>query len=128
MDGVVKVDGDKVTLTIGDSTYVMPDNKAKALKDGGYDGKTVVFGVRPDDMDDYPEFVEKHKDYVIKAVCSGYELLGSEVLLYYTANGITMTAKVDSSTPCRYGDDVTIAFDIDKGHLFDKETEQIISH
>ena len=79
-------------------------------------------------MDDYPEFVEKHKDYVIKAVCSGYELLGSEVLLYYTANGITMTAKVDSSTPCRYGDDVTIAFDIDKGHLFDKETEQIISH
>ena len=128
MDCVCKVEGDKVTLTNGDTTYVMPANKAKALKDGGYDGKTVVFGIRPDDMDDEPEYLQKHADYKIKAKCTGYELLGSEVLLYYTANGVTMTAKVDSSTPCRYGDDVTVAFDIDKGHIFDKETEQIISH
>ena len=125
MDCVCKIEGDKVTLTNGDATYVMPANKAKALKDGGYDGKTVVFGIRPDDMDDYPE---KHAGYTIKAKCTGYELLGSEVLLYYTTNGVTMTAKVDSTTPCRYGDDVTVAFDIDKGHIFDKETEQIISH
>ena len=128
MDCVCKVEGDKVTLTNGDTTYVMPANKAKALKDGGYDGKTVVFGIRPDDMDDEPEYLQKHADYIIKAKCTGYELLGSEVLLYYTANGVTMTAKVDSNTPCRYGDDVTVAFDIDKGHIFDKETEQIISH
>ena len=128
MDCVCKVEGDKVTLTNGDTTYVMPANKAKALKDGGYDGKTVVFGIRPDDMDDEPEYLQKHADYIIKAKCTGYELLGSEVLLYYTANGVTMSAKVDSSTPCRYGDDVTVAFEIDKGHIFDKETEQIISH
>ncbi len=128
IDCVCKVNGDKVTLTCGDATYLMPANKAKALKDGGYDGKTVVFGIRPDDMDDYPEFVGKHKDYLIKAQCTGYELLGSEVLLYYTAFGLTMTAKVDASTPCRYGDDVEIAFDIDKGHVFDKETEQVICH
>ena len=128
MDCVCKIEGDKVTLTNGDATYVMPANKAKALKDGGYDGKTVVFGIRPDDMDDYPEYIEKHAGYTIKAKCTGYELLGSEVLLYYTTNGVTMTAKVDSTTPCRYGDDVTVAFDIDKGHIFDKETEQIISH
>ena len=128
LDCVCKVEGDKVTLTNGDAVYVMPEEKAKALKDGGYDGKTVVFGIRPDDIDDLPEFVEKHADYKIKATCSGYELLGSEVLLYYTVNGNTMTAKVDSSTPCRYGDDVTLAFDIAKGHIFDKETEQIISH
>ena len=79
-------------------------------------------------MDDFPEFIEKNKDYIIDAQCTGYELLGSEVLLYYTAFGLTMTAKVDSSTPCRYGDDVRIAFDIRRAHLFDKETEQVISH
>ncbi len=128
MDGVVKVSGDKVTLTANGVEYVMPENKAKALKDGGYDGKTVVFGIRPDDMDDYPEFVAKHKDYQIAAEVTGYELLGSEVLLYYTTNGLTMTAKVDASTPARYGDHVNIAFDIEKGHLFDKETELAISH
>ena len=128
IDCVCKVEGDKVTLSNGGTSFVMPENKAKALKAGGYDGKTVVFGIRPDDMDDYPEYIEKHAGYTIKAKCTGYELLGSEVLLYYTYNGVTMTAKVDSGTPCRYGDDVTVAFDINKGHVFDKETEQVISH
>lgn len=79
-------------------------------------------------MDDYPEFVEKHSGYQIKAEVTGYELLGSEVLLYYTSGGNTMTAKVDSSTPARYGDPISIAFDIDRAHVFDKETEQVISH
>ena len=128
IDCMCKIDGEKVILESPVGTWVMPENKAKALKDGGYDGKTVVFGIRPDDMDDYPEFVEKHSDYMLKSVCTGYELLGSEVLLYYTLNDMTLTAKVDSATPCRVGSDVNIAFDIDKGHVFDKETEQVISH
>ena len=128
MDATVKINGDDVVLNIFGNDYMMPANKAKALKEGGYDGKTVVFGVRPDDMDDFPEFIEKHKDYQITAECTGYELLGSEVLLYYTTNGLTMTAKVDASTPARFGDTVHIAFDIDKAHIFDKETEQVICH
>lgn len=72
--------------------------------------------------------MEKHPNYIIKAECTGYELLGSEVLLYYTANGVNMTAKVDASTPAKRGEKIELAFDIDKGHIFDKETEQIISH
>ncbi len=128
MDAVVHVSGDDVELQIEDIHYKMPGNKAKALREGGYDGKTVVFGIRPEDMDDLPSFVDAHKDYLIHAECSGYELLGAEVLLYYTFQGMTCTAKVDSATPCRFGDPVDIAFDINKGHLFDKETELTISH
>ncbi len=128
IDAVVKVNGNKACLEFFGNTYEMPENKSKALIEGGYDGKTVVFGIRPDDMDDFPEFVEKNKNYQIQAEVNGYELLGSEVLLYYTAGGITMTAKVDASTPARYGDPVSVAFDINKAHIFDKETEQVISH
>ncbi|MCD8156712.1 MAG: sn-glycerol-3-phosphate ABC transporter ATP-binding protein UgpC [Clostridiales bacterium] len=128
MDALVKASGDQVTITANGNTYVMPENKAKALKDGGYDGKTVVFGIRPDDMDDFPAFVEQNKGYEIDADVTGYELLGSEVMLYFASNGITMSAKVDASTPARYGDKVSIAFDVEKGHLFDKETGQAICH
>ena len=128
LDATVKVKGNDVFLNFLGKDYKMNAAKAKALKDGGYDGKTVVFGIRPDDMDDYPEFVEKNAGNTIDAECTGYELLGSEVLLYYTADGITMTAKVDAGTPARYGDKVTVAFDINKAHVFDKETEQVISH
>ncbi len=128
IDCVVKVEGDVVKLVHGKTEYVMPEGKAKALKEGNYAGKTVVFGIRPDDIDDHPEFVAKHKDYMIEAECTGYELLGSEVLLYYNVDGITMTAKVDSATEARHGSHVSLAFDIGRAHIFDKETEQIISH
>ncbi len=128
MDGMVKVDGDDVYLTVNENTYKMPENKAKALKDGGYAGKTVVLGIRPEDMDDYPPFLEAHKDYMISADCCGYELLGADVLLYYTFQGLTCTAKVDASTPAQFGEHVDIAFDVDKAHLFDKDTELTISH
>ncbi len=128
MDCECVEEGGKVLLKSHGHTYEMPQNKAKALKDGGYIGKTVVFGIRPDDIDDYPEFVERHPGYELSGQCTGYELLGSEVLLYYNVGSITMTAKVDASTPARYGDDITLAFDINKGHIFDKETEQVISH
>ncbi len=128
MDGVVSFEGDTAWLQVSDNRYMMTESKSKALKEGGYDGKTVVLGIRPDDMDDFPEFVEKHKDYLIHAECSGYELLGAQVLLYYTFQGMTCTANVDASTPCRYGDKVDIAFDINKAHLFDKDTEITICH
>ena len=128
MDAQCAVEGDNVYLIIHGQKYLMPENKAKALKEGGYNGKTVVFGIRPDDMDDFPEFVQRNINYQIKAEVTGYELLGSEVLLYYTTEGQTMTAKVDSSTPARYGDSINIAFDISRSHVFDKETELVISH
>ena len=104
LDCSVKEEGGQIYLVHGDMHYLMPENKAKALKEGNYIGKTVTFGIRPDDIDDYPEFVEKHPNYIIKAECTGYELLGSEVLLYYTANGVSMTAKVDASTPAKRGE------------------------
>ncbi len=128
MDGVVSFEGDTAYLQVNDNRYRMPENKSRALMEGGYEGKTVILGVRPDDMDDYPPFVEEHSDYKISAECSGYELLGSDVLLYYTFQGVTCTANVDASTPCRYGDHVEIAFNINKAHLFDKDTELTICH
>ncbi|MCC8142034.1 MAG: sn-glycerol-3-phosphate ABC transporter ATP-binding protein UgpC [Lachnospiraceae bacterium] len=128
MDGVVHIDGDKATLDINGIVYEMTEKKSKALIDGGYDGKTVTLGIRPEDMDDFPAFVDEHKNYQISAECTGYELLGANVLLYYTFQGLTCTAEVDASTPCRYGDHVDIAFDIEKAHLFDKETELVICH
>ena len=128
IDAVCKVEGERVTLNFEKTSVVLPPAKAKKLIDGGYNGKTVVMGIRPEDIGDSQIEIEAHKDAVFETDVTGYELLGSEVLLYFNVAGTAMTAKVDSSTPCRYGDDVTVAFDINKGHIFDKETEQVISH
>ncbi|MCI8299391.1 MAG: sn-glycerol-3-phosphate ABC transporter ATP-binding protein UgpC [Lachnospiraceae bacterium] len=128
VDVVCKVEGDRVTLKFGEDSIVLPSEKGKKLIDGKYDGKTVVLGIRPEDIDDSALALETHKESVFNTKVTGYELLGSEVLLYYTVNGANMTAKVDSRTAARLGDSIKLAMDIDKIHVFDKETELTITH
>ncbi len=128
LDAVCKVEGEKVTLKFGDGSVVLPPAKAKKLIAGKYDGKTVVLGIRPEDIDDSQIALETHKDSIFTTKVTGYELLGSEVLLYYNINGSNMTAKVDSRTPARLGDSVKLAMDVEKIHVFDKETELTITH
>ena len=128
IDAVCKVEGERVTLNFEKTSVVLPPAKAKKLIDGGYNGKTVVMGIRPEDIGDSQIENEAHKDAVFETDVTGYELLGSEVLLYFNVAGTAMTAKVDSRTTARMGDHITLAIDPEKIHCFDKETELTITN
>ncbi|MFR6528558.1 MAG: ABC transporter ATP-binding protein, partial [Roseburia inulinivorans] len=118
IDAVCKVEGERVTLNFEKTSVVLPPAKAKKLIDGGYNGKTVVMGIRPEDIGDSQIEIEAHKDAVFETDVTGYELLGSEVLLYFNVAGTAMTAKVDSRTTARMGDHITLAIDPEKIHCF----------
>ena len=128
VDAKCVIEGEKVTLEFGGFSVVLPPAKAKKLIDGKYNGKTVTLGIRPDDIDDSQIQIETFKDSIIETTVTGYELLGSEVLLYFDVAGVAMTAKVDSRTPARIGDKVRLAMEPGKVHVFDKETEQTITN
>lgn len=128
LDATCKVQGDTVSLVFGENNIILPAAKGKKLIDGGYNGKTVILGIRPDDIDDSKAALEEFKDSTFNTKVTGYELLGSEVLLYYNINGSSMTAKVDSRTSARLGDSIKLAMDVEKIHVFDKETELTITH
>ena len=128
IDAVCKVEGERVTLNFEKTSVVLPPAKAKKLIDGGYNGKTVVMGIRPEDIGDSQIEIEAHKDAVFETDVTGYELLGPEVLLYFNVAGTAMTAKVDSRTTARMGDHITLAIDPEKIHCFDKETELTITN
>ena len=128
VDAVCKVEGEKVTLSFENTTVILPPAKAKKLADGGYNGKTVVMGIRPEDIGDSQIEIEAHKDASFETDVTGYELLGSEVLLYFKVAGTAMTAKVDSRTTARMGDHIKLALDPEKIHCFDKETELTITN
>ena len=126
MDARIEVKGEDVTATVGKYVLKVPADKAKALKDGGYDGKTVVLGIRPENVYDSPEFLAAHPDSTLESTIRVYELLGAEVYLYFDVEGFNMTARVDPTTKSRTGDVVRFALDMNKIHLFDKETEKSI--
>ena len=128
VDAVCKVEGEKVTLSFENTTVILPPAKAKKLADGGYNGKTVIMGIRPEDIGDSEIEIEAHKDAAFETDVTGYELLGSEVLLYFKVAGASMTAKVDSRTTARMGDHIKMAIDPEKIHVFDKETELTITN
>ncbi|MFP3154606.1 sn-glycerol-3-phosphate ABC transporter ATP-binding protein UgpC [Lachnospiraceae bacterium ZAX-1] len=128
LDAECKIEGDKVTLQFGEFSAVLPPAKAKKLIEGKYNGKTVILGIRPENVDDSPIRISTSKESAITTKVTGYELLGSEVLLYYTVNGTSMTAKVNARTPARLNDEIQLVLEVEKIHVFDKETELVITH
>lgn len=125
MDAKVKVTGKDVDLLVGPYTLRMPTEKAKAVIDGGYDGKTVVMGIRPENVtDDANAFPLS----TVEATINVYELLGAEVYLYFEVEGFSMTARVNPHTTSRTGDTVKFGLDMSKVHVFDKETELTITN
>ena len=128
LDAKCTVNGDKVDLDLGESTITLTGDKAKKLIDGGYDGKTVVMGIRPEDVYDDEETVAAHPETVIESTVRVYELLGAEVYLYFDYAGANFTARVKPSTTARTGDHIKIALEPSKIHVFDKETEMTITN
>ena len=123
VDAECVVDGNKATLKFGEFSVELPEAKAKKLVDGGYNGKTVVLGIRPEDISD-----DITTGAVIETEVTGYELLGAEAMLYYSIAGANMSARVAADTTARYGDNVKLALNPAKIHVFDKETELTITN
>ena len=125
LDATVKVTGKDVDLVVGKYTLRLPAEKAKALIDGGYAGKKVVMGIRPENVTDDASLFPAS---TIEATINVYELLGAEVFLYFDVEGFNMTARVNPHTTSRTGDTVKFGLDMTKVHVFDKETELTITN
>ena len=108
----------------GDKLLIAPEKVTSALD--AYVGKAIKAGIRPEDIKDDEEFMEKHKDATITAHVEVSELMGAEIYLYLEYKGNKMTARVAPTSKARNGDTVRVAFDPHKVHLFDVETEQTI--
>lgn len=128
MDAKTVVKGNDVELQVGPYSIKLPPAKAKKLIEGGYAGKTVILGIRPEDVHDSQMYIEVSPNSVIESTIKVYELLGAEVYLYFDVEGFPMTARVDPRTTARTGDRVKFAMDVEKIHVFDKETEKCITN
>jgi multiple sugar transport system ATP-binding protein len=129
IDATIEKRGSDVYAVFGSNALKLPEAKAKKVVEGGYVDKTVVIGIRPEDIHDEEMFISNSPDSVIEATVRVYELLGAEVFLYFTVDEtIDITARVNPRTTARPNDTLKIAFDMSKLHVFDKETEQVVTN
>ena len=115
-------------LIAGGTGFEIPREKVETLREKGYTGKTVIMGVRPENVYDAKADSLCKLTAPFSAKITVFELLGSEVQLYFDFAGASMSAKVGQSSRAAVGDTMSFAFDTEKIHVFDKETEQAIIH
>ena len=126
LDGTVTKNGDQYAIDLGGDTIPLPKEKTADGKLDSYVGKKVKMGIRPEDIDDEPEFMAKHPDCHLETQVDVSEMMGAEIYLYLEYKGNKMTARVAPTSKARNGDTVRVAFDPHKVHVFDVETEQTI--
>lgn len=125
IDAEVQKAGEDYTVSFGGYVIPVPRGKSgQALHD--YVGKTVVLGVRPEDLHCEEIFVEASGHSVVDFHVELAELMGAEIYLYGTCGGNRLTARVPSRVHAQTGDTIPVAIDTNRIHLFDKKTERVI--
>ena len=118
------VEGDQ--FVTGDVSLKIPEGKLKALEANGYVGKEVILGIRPEDIHDEPLFIDSSPETKLTATIDVAELMGAETILYSKVNDQDFVSRIDSRTDVEGGDSIDLAFNLNKAHFFDIETEERI--
>jgi multiple sugar transport system ATP-binding protein len=120
---VVDVNGE-LKVDVGPFKIQVPSEKMAAL--GPYKEKKVVMGIRPEDIHD-PDYVPaKVKEQTVPTHVEVTELMGNEVFLNLSTEGLEYVARVDPRTSAKMGVDMSVVMNVDNVHIFDAETEEAI--
>jgi multiple sugar transport system ATP-binding protein len=124
LDGVVKEEAGKLIVDFSVFKMRIPEGKFKHIRQ--YINKPVVFGIRPQSIHDRAMHPNLPDDQVVTAMVDVTELVGSEVNVFLSIGEHSFVACVESHTTAKDGEKHQVVFDINKMHLFDKETEKTI--
>jgi multiple sugar transport system ATP-binding protein len=120
---LVQKDG-KVAVDCQDFVLDVPEDKADVYRE--HVGKEVIFGIRPDNTHDLEFAPPGITEAIIEAKVDVTELLGNEVIVYLATDHNEFLGRFDPRTNARVGNTLSVAFDMDGMHIFDKKTEKAI--
>lgn len=119
-------EGDIVSLRFQDNEVRLSESQSKLVKHNNYIGRSMVLGIRPEDISIDRITSESLKDEELEAEVDVAEMMGSDIFLYIKIGDNDIIARTNSDMLVKSGDKIRVTFNIDKIHLFDKETEESI--
>jgi len=134
IDAKVEKKGADVYVVFGRNEIKLPADKAQDPALADYIGKEVIVGIRPECLKDEPVAISSMPDSVIDAHVDVTELMGAEIYLYVSTDGLdphtpqNLIARVSPRAVARTGDDIKLALDVARIHIFDKDTEKCVLH
>jgi multiple sugar transport system ATP-binding protein len=120
---IVEEEG-KLFADVGDFRVHVPEKNRSTY--GEYAGKEVVLGIRPENIHAVPYVPPDIDAAAISGKVDVVELLGHELNLVVDSGKNTFVAIVDTRLAPTIGSDVDLVANVDRLHLFDKDTEMAI--
>ena len=120
----------RVALEVDGVIVTIPEWKGKILEEREYIGKTVVVGIRAEDI--YPECegtaIPEVPLVALEAEVKAIDVMGAEKKLHFEVNSADIVAMARTYAPVEIGDSVRFQIAANQLHVFDKETELAIVH
>jgi multiple sugar transport system ATP-binding protein len=99
---------------------------AQAAKLAAHAGKEVVFGSRPEDINDRQFVPSADSAQTGKATVEVVEPMGAEIFLTLTTGAHPFTARLDSHEHAKVGSQLDMVFHLRKAHFFDPVSKNTI--
>ena len=123
-DSTVIGEEGKLWVDTGDFRVPIPEDRRQPYD--SYEGKEVIFGIRPEHIH-AKNFVPSNINAApITATVDVVELLGHELHIYIDSGQNNFVATVDTRLAPEVGQELPMVVDMDRMHLFDKSTELAI--
>ena len=113
------------TNTQGAPVRVVLD-AALSAKGAGHVGKEVIFGIRPEDVQDTATAAAPEPDHTVEVKVEVSEPMGAETFLYLHTGATSFIARVRPTDRFEVGQRVKVTFKVEAAHLFDAATEQVL--
>jgi multiple sugar transport system ATP-binding protein len=123
-DAKLKKDGNNMYVETETFSVKIPDSKTDTFKP--HDGKSVIFGLRPEDIHDPKYEAPGIIGEQIEGSVEVTELMGNEIFVFLKSGETDYVARIDPRTSFHMGDKVKVTFNMGNMHIFYKETEQAI--
>lgn len=123
LDGRLVPDNGSLLVDLNGLRLPLPAAKAKTVE--AYTNKEVVFGIRPEDITASADPKDNTK-VPLTASIEVLEPLGAEIILELSTRGFNYTARMEPQLRAKMHDEIQVFFDMDRVHLFDRQTEQVI--
>ena len=91
-----------------------------------YEGREIVFGIRPEDLYDKLFIAETPPDSTVTSTVEVVEPMGAEVYLHLKTGRHPVVARVNPQAKPEVNQDLDIVFDMGKAHFFDPQNEHTI--
>jgi multiple sugar transport system ATP-binding protein len=120
------VGGTREGMYLDVGAFRLPVPADRREKMAGYAGRTVILGIRPEDIHDREFAPAALNGAPVPATVDVMEPMGSEIYLYLLSGKHSYIARVDPRSQARPGKAIDVMMNLDRIHIFDKQTEQAI--